>query len=966
MKFLSRAFVAIVVAGLSSYSYVYSMEDGDKQNLAFAAACSQTHKDAQNHLNAMFVQYAKQGIKYNVQHFLTMYPGLVENSDSLALSRTTRAKALRAAQENKHSEIVVLIKNSLKNQELLEQQGYLGTVCYKFRTAVRANDTYKVTDMLMEFGPCGNNIITVQELQLSLINAVKLGHNDAIKVLVAHGASVNKADNFDRLPIIVAQCAGKKETEKLLLSLGANSEPTIPTGLTTPTSAQPNSLSSLSSSSSSSSSAEAERKKLQGLFVTALKNEKHSCDLIKKLIGRGVAVIASDIDLLSQTNSGGHKEPCKMCEELLRASSCQYEFVNLIMAGKRDLVKPFLYSNAGNFSDGTPFISSTIRDTGLFLAAAWGHDGIVTDLLDVGADINTVSENGATPLIHAASNDHSTVVQTLLQKGADYRKKNNKGETALMIASSKLYAGMPGRYGEIVVALTTKEMTDQKAAAKKAKTPNTVPSKKKRSLADKSGWQHDILAVLDDQDQLEAELEKLHTVAFEGDERERKKNSQHVTQILEHCVQRSLKTGNVPALQFFLKDPDVLFTPSWYRVTFEHSNQNRRRTMLGTLRTADKNASADRTLFDCALKTADAVYVADALSIVNDCIKLEDYAQAKNPSFRTDQRDQLMTLLIAHDRSHGQAARADEQEQWLTEKQEEEAKIRREREQAAERERKEQQERDEKERKAQQAHAALAYSSISSSVASSAHRLVTQSKPKKKKKKQSQPKSKQSVSKPSSSSKALAAVAKPERLPTGGESERKVMHSMLAALRERNDEPMYADYALSLDTSSGAGQGHVAADEQPLDDGDDVIPKVADVGDVRINIGHICDGNHHDYAGRYEKQGKIEIAVPRHPLTGVYQGYVGVGVNRKLKSFFPSSWKKGDVLAAVDQAVQNLTPLEKPADEQHKRHVDVTVKGGHTMKLELVLNRSETLVVTAYPLSAEWSVPVKVESNAAD
>ena len=70
----------------------------------------------------------------------------------------------------------------------------------------------------------------------------------------------------------------------------------------------------------------------------------------------------------------------------------------------------------------------------LGLSAANGHIEISEVLLNAGADINSQTEEGLTPLIAAAYN-HTVILEMLLRNGADIDAQENKGWTALYAAT---------------------------------------------------------------------------------------------------------------------------------------------------------------------------------------------------------------------------------------------------------------------------------------------------------------------------------------------------------------------------------------------------------------------------------------------------------------------------------------------------------------------------------------------------
>lgn len=73
----------------------------------------------------------------------------------------------------------------------------------------------------------------------------------------------------------------------------------------------------------------------------------------------------------------------------------------------------------------------------LIIASSKGYDNEVRKLISRGADVDTETSNGATPLFFAISNDHLSVVNILLSSGADPNKLTNTKETPLILASRR-------------------------------------------------------------------------------------------------------------------------------------------------------------------------------------------------------------------------------------------------------------------------------------------------------------------------------------------------------------------------------------------------------------------------------------------------------------------------------------------------------------------------------------------------
>jgi len=107
------------------------------------------------------------------------------------------------------------------------------------------------------------------------------------------------------------------------------------------------------------------------------------------------------------------------------------------------------------------------QSTPLILASSVGNEdaeGIVTALLQHGADINARNGNGSTALIMAAEHRHPSIVRILLGRGAEINAVSAHGHTALFLAE---------RHHD-------KEMTDllEAAGAKDIKPATAAPLKK--------------------------------------------------------------------------------------------------------------------------------------------------------------------------------------------------------------------------------------------------------------------------------------------------------------------------------------------------------------------------------------------------------------------------------------------------------------------------------------------------------
>jgi len=69
------------------------------------------------------------------------------------------------------------------------------------------------------------------------------------------------------------------------------------------------------------------------------------------------------------------------------------------------------------------------------LAARFGHENVIVNLLNSGADIELKDELGNTALIVAAAENKQSILQLLIARGANVNAQSNSGATALMNAS---------------------------------------------------------------------------------------------------------------------------------------------------------------------------------------------------------------------------------------------------------------------------------------------------------------------------------------------------------------------------------------------------------------------------------------------------------------------------------------------------------------------------------------------------
>ena len=76
------------------------------------------------------------------------------------------------------------------------------------------------------------------------------------------------------------------------------------------------------------------------------------------------------------------------------------------------------------------------KDISLYVASSNGHFAVVRYLVEQGADMEKVHNDGFTSLIRASMNGHLEMVRYLLEQGANRDKVNNYDNTSLHLAAN--------------------------------------------------------------------------------------------------------------------------------------------------------------------------------------------------------------------------------------------------------------------------------------------------------------------------------------------------------------------------------------------------------------------------------------------------------------------------------------------------------------------------------------------------
>ncbi len=252
--------------------------------------------------------------------------------------------------------------------------------------------------------------------QTALMWAVAEKHVEVARVLLENGADFHARSNAGFTPLLFAARTGNLESSQLLLEAGANVNDATPDGLTALLAASANGFESLAIFLLDQG---ADSNAKDGYGVTAM----HYAVL------RGMAYIAGVAPAFVGNNHFFRSNMVALVKALL----AQGADPNL-----RIEKAPRLPAGSGN----TPRFSMA-GATPLFLAVATGDSGLIRVLLDAQADSRIPTEKNATPLMVAAGlgnlQDRTAeeeknaleVTEILLQLGADVNAVGENGYTAL-------------------------------------------------------------------------------------------------------------------------------------------------------------------------------------------------------------------------------------------------------------------------------------------------------------------------------------------------------------------------------------------------------------------------------------------------------------------------------------------------------------------------------------------------------
>jgi serine/threonine-protein phosphatase 6 regulatory ankyrin repeat subunit B len=242
----------------------------------------------------------------------------------------------------------------------------------------------------------------------ALIPAASAGHLDIVKLLIKEGVDVNAQDKDGISALMEASIMGHTKIVQFLLENGAEVDATAGS-------------------------------EVSALWLAASEGKT---DVMKILLQKHADASNSRSDgitALMTASVGGHVDAVKfLLENGADATATDKDGLTALLNAAEKGSVEVLKLLATHVND--PKYLDIMSNTGfnaLIIAAAHGHADAIEYLIEAGADVAAVHENGVTPLMYAAASDHVKAMQVLIEKGnADLNFRHSNGGTALLEAAT--------------------------------------------------------------------------------------------------------------------------------------------------------------------------------------------------------------------------------------------------------------------------------------------------------------------------------------------------------------------------------------------------------------------------------------------------------------------------------------------------------------------------------------------------
>ncbi|MCK5919186.1 MAG: ankyrin repeat domain-containing protein [Cocleimonas sp.] len=270
-----------------------------------------------------------------------------------------------------------------------------------------------------------------------LQQAASKGDVKTINALLKQGADINTKSRFGKTPTMQAAEAGKSEAIMLLLSRGADVNARTRSGSSALTYAAENGHEEITAMLVEMGANVHDRTRT-GWDAMMIASREGYATIVAQLIEFGADVRASDRrgnSALMYAIEGDHEEVVKTLFHYSdKVSPCvpnDQGITPLMMSiDKRNrTITLLLLPLSKNISH-----KDRTGTTVLHRAAVLGTAGLITELLELNAMIDSQDEDGNTPLMLAVAVTEMDAIKLLIEKGADLKLKNGLDETVLDLA----------------------------------------------------------------------------------------------------------------------------------------------------------------------------------------------------------------------------------------------------------------------------------------------------------------------------------------------------------------------------------------------------------------------------------------------------------------------------------------------------------------------------------------------------
>lgn len=295
-----------------------------------------------------------------------------------------------------------------------------------------------------------------------LVATAQLGSAEEVTELLGQGFDVNERDAFGWTPLHHAAEYGDVPTSRILLDHGASQDLTASDGATPIMHALWGATWAQSGQQDDrgrtydgdhagvidalvAAGADVDRTDVNGSTALIMAAEGGRIEIVEALLRAGAqldAVNRAGASALTQAAKGGHLETVELVLASLNPAlpQCSTALESGIGTGQQQVVEALI--TAGVDPNRPSPGSGSLPLVG---AAGWGRRDIAAYLIDHGAEVNALEDEGVTALSMAAQNGAEALVTLLIERGADPNIPNDQGVTPLMKAALQGFTSVAER-----------------------------------------------------------------------------------------------------------------------------------------------------------------------------------------------------------------------------------------------------------------------------------------------------------------------------------------------------------------------------------------------------------------------------------------------------------------------------------------------------------------------------------------